>query len=152
MVSRKVQLGSVISGTMRAEDLIPAFLDTLREIDPEAAHKIEREDAAWEEDYEAACWMMESLTDALEGHSPPFCYFGAHPGDGSDYGFWIDWESLDEACTDGPLAGDCTVYRIDAGEPWPTRLTGDTEYILEVNDHGNATLYTREGEEIWSVV
>ena len=39
-------------------------------------------------DSDDAAGLLESLFDMLEGCSPEDYYFGAHPGDGSDYGFW----------------------------------------------------------------
>jgi 23S rRNA G2069 N7-methylase RlmK/C1962 C5-methylase RlmI len=46
------------------------------------------------EDQEYICW--EILFDYLNQISPDNCYFGAHPGDGSDYGFWEDEEITEE--------------------------------------------------------
>jgi len=48
-------------------------------------------------DSEDADWDLEELFDALQEFAPPFFYFGAHPGDGSDYGFWFCEESFQEA-------------------------------------------------------
>lgn len=92
---------SVIHGTHRNQDLIPAFLDTLRGQDPVAYAQItlapfgaipsyvfdEGDGSEWW-DSEAAQWLIEDLHDALDRCAPVGCYFGAHPGDGSDFGFW----------------------------------------------------------------
>ena len=103
------ELGSVSHGTMRAEDLIPAFmsaLDDLREqrsFDAEDCHanaeRHGREDDELgaierrmeQEGYyssEDADFDLERLFDMLNEYAPEGAYFGAHPGDGSDYGFW----------------------------------------------------------------
>ena len=98
--------GTVSHGTMRLEDLIPCFLaclDSLREecslSDDRDADKHGKEDA-WLgrlEDRMAApgyfereesSWDLDELFDRLDEYSPKDHYFGAHEGDGSDYGFW----------------------------------------------------------------
>ena len=85
--------GTVSHGTMRAEDLIPAFLDALAEHDM-AAHDAIRDEYghSWEDDWdydsEDAEFMLEALFDALNNIAPEGTYFGSHPGDGCDYGFW----------------------------------------------------------------
>jgi hypothetical protein len=86
---------------MRNQDLIPAFLDALREYGPDAYAQLcsmpfgpvpawvtdEGDDCPWWGN-EGADWLLESLFDALNDCAPEGCYFGAHTGDGSDYGFW----------------------------------------------------------------
>lgn len=89
---RKAQVGTVISCTMRPEDLIPAFFGELRQLAPQKANEIYRGhgciDANDGYDSEEADWLLSDLFDALDECSPEGCYFGAHPGDGCDYGFW----------------------------------------------------------------
>ena len=140
----KVQLGSISHGTMRSEDLIPVFLDELETLAREAG-EIDRftplkEDEDERED-EQGYLLVDYLFDALNEYAPPFVYFGAHPGDGSDYGFWADIESAQEQCE---YVGD--------GEPGE----GFQGEWLHVNDHGNAALYVRDedgnDEEVWPVV
>lgn len=86
--------GSVSHGTMLPGDLIPAFLSMLKHLDPDRAKSIEEEyedvirdpdgaDADVEND------LLERLFDILDEYSPNGCYFGAHEGDGSDYGYWV---------------------------------------------------------------
>ena len=87
------EFGTVISGTLRPQDLIPAFLDALHDVAPE--YTLENpipqcaleddEDAFWRETF----WFtMEELEDVLNEHVPEGYYFGAHPGDGADFGYW----------------------------------------------------------------
>ncbi len=146
-------LGSVSSGTMRPEDLIPEFLYVLGQHDRTACDALEEEyrdvvDGEADMDGEAAGWCLEALFEALGEVAPPYAIFGAHEGDGADYGFWVCWESLEEDCR----GRDASVVKVDAGDEWPSPLPEGVEYVAEVNDHGNATLFTRDGEEVWSVV
>ncbi len=169
-------IGSVSHGTMRPEDLIPAFVRELdhlakmykRNGDTSAIEAIDKvingltfstladyadddEHAAYW-DSEDAGYDLEALFDELDRHAAPYCTFGAHEGDGADYGYWVCWESLEEDCQSGD------VLKIDAGDEWPEdeireRVEANClSYILEVNDHGNATLYDVNHNEIWSVV
>ena len=103
--------GSVSEGTMRSEDLIPAFMDVLDKYWPERGHllaSIYQRDFSWpaREGHltvpdplpdtlcEAATYLVEDLFDALGELAPDGCDFGAHPGDGADYGFWPVEEML----------------------------------------------------------
>jgi hypothetical protein len=49
---------------------------------------------------EHADYLVQELTDALNSYCPPFVYFGTHPGDGADFGFWPDMDALHEAMYD----------------------------------------------------
>ena len=130
----KPSLGTVSSGTLDTEELIEAFEDTLayyHETLPE------RDAEMNDEEY------LESLFEALNLIAPSYCYFGALEGDGADFGFWIDWDSLRD---------DEDVLRVSDTSEVPDTYTGD---VLHVNDHGNATLYHANcGEltEIWACV
>lgn len=77
--------------------------------------------------------------DTLSETCPPYIYFGAHPGDGSDFGYWIDWDAIEEDRYSGDLP---------SGDECPT---GHRGAFLQVNDHGNCTLLI-DGKEAWSCV
>lgn len=83
--------GTLIHGTLRLEDLIPAFIAELRVMEAESLKldEIERtmEDPLYfdgDEAPEDCLWIM----DRLDKYAPDGMYFGAHPGDGSDFGWW----------------------------------------------------------------
>lgn len=91
--------GTVISGTLREEDLIPAFTEELWKHNRRLAeamvdeHRdlfavIDNNDEWVNGDYQEATYCLESLFDALDNVAPKGYYFGAHPGDGADFGFW----------------------------------------------------------------
>ena len=86
------------TGTMRLEDLIPAFfrfLETVKEVvnDFECLNKVVSalqvdSEGQYEDRDEAELVLYEDLFDTLNDVAPEGCYFGAHVGDGSSYGFW----------------------------------------------------------------
>ncbi len=146
----KYPIGSVSSGTMRPEDLIPCFWDEYmslcqqnHEVPSEEAGAIERRievEGYWES--EEAHYDLEWLFDALHEFAAPYFYFGSHPGNGADYGFWLS-EGWDE---------DFDGLRVSDLSEVPEDYSGE---VLHVNDHGNATLYAAENgklTEIWGVV
>lgn len=111
MVVTRTRLGlewagaSVSWGTLKTEDLIPAFVSVLEEADPEEAARFNREFERWQKRLERAkegkgkhsveeCvdqleWILDELYTALGDVAPEGCAFQAHPGDGADFGFWM---------------------------------------------------------------
>lgn len=97
-----IGLGTISHGTMREEDLIPCFADVLRKLAakanrPEDFAALLQEAGAYAEGVKDETIdpldILVDLFDALNEFAPEGCYFGAHEGDGSDYGFWaIDGE------------------------------------------------------------
>lgn len=99
---------SLSHATMRLQDLIPTFMDTLKRLwhnrwldliceYPSLRKAVEEFDEKdpWFESEEATCLLNEDIFDALNECAPEGCYFGSHPGNGSDYGFWPVQESTD---------------------------------------------------------
>lgn len=92
---------SISHGTLRPQDLIPAFIDALSSHFPAAYEQImlapfplipafvqDEGDSSWWWDSEDAQYLLEDLLDRLNECAPEGFYFGTHPGDGSDFGFW----------------------------------------------------------------
>lgn len=95
-------IGTISHGTLLTYDLAVAFLDVIRELAPAAYQQLtvvcgmtpdylraldEGRNAEYWASEEAA-WFVEDLSDALSAHAPEGFYFGAHDGDGTDFGFW----------------------------------------------------------------
>lgn len=86
----------VSKATLRSQDLIPSFLEELRELNSNRYQQIQEaipssayeddEDPFW--DSAAAGFLLEELFEALNEEAPSGTYFGAHEGDGSLFGFW----------------------------------------------------------------
>lgn len=86
----KAQIGTVINSTMVNRDLIPAFASKLKSLDEEGQYSELVREAESLDDYDndAACSVLEDLFEALQDFAPEGAYFGAHMGDGADFGFW----------------------------------------------------------------
>jgi hypothetical protein len=90
--------GSISHGTMRNADLIPKFCGLLENLSKDTLHPSHvdmceaiRESIKTDPDYfetELADYDLHDLFEALDLYSEPGYYFGSHPGDGSDFGFW----------------------------------------------------------------
>lgn len=149
---RYASLGSVSHGTLRNEDLLDSFACELdyhvnRNADEwcsddgrkqrdaylkiiNEAHEIENYDS------DEASELVQELSDALEAFAPPYCYFGAIEGDGSDFGFWPSMDSINEL----PSV---------AGSDEAKELGEDCKFV---NDHGNVTVFSGTGEVIIDLV
>jgi hypothetical protein len=157
--------GTISHGTLRTEDLIEAFT---RELE----HQVQCNAAAWcsedgrterdrllaivaegdkfysedgtfvDEDDEASEYLNETLFDALQTFAPPYAYFGAHVGDGSDFGYWLSEDAFEDF--DGLRVSDTSEV--------PDGYSGE---VLHINDHGNTTLYAADRgvlREVWGIV
>ena len=139
---KTAQLGTVSHGTLRPEDLLSSFISTLEGLVfvngdtlslPENFRKRDRyarligeaQDAfssdgetLTEEGEENAPEIISDLCDALSDFAPTGARFGAHEGDGSDFGFW--------SCPigEGETPDGFIDYRLPA--PWaPYLINGD---------------------------
>lgn len=84
----------VSDGTLKPEDLIPKFLNALK--NDETAHAKFLKDnpeileiQSWDDvDDETKSMLVDELTDALNDIAPDGYFFGASDGDGACFGFW----------------------------------------------------------------
>ncbi len=102
-------------------------------------------DVAKEESGEVDEMVNETLPDALQTFCLPYFYFGSHPGDGADFGFWpIDMDEVKEQVE----------FSSSKEQEYP-----DDDFRgewLHINERGNCTLYVREDadtdKEVWALV
>lgn len=86
--------------------------------------------------------------EVLESYCAP--YMGFYENEDGLFGFWPDLESLQ----DDALSRE-GVARVNAGDPWPPLWPphgNQIQFVMEVTDHGNVTLFNRRRVEIWSCV
>lgn len=154
-------IGSISSGTMKENDLIVRFIEALEPLDKERAMLLESrvKETLFEQWVEGEnpdlSDVLESLMEELDGHALPYFYFGAHAGDGADFGWWLNDDALEDEF--GAFADD-EHLKVSDLEEVPASFAGE---VLVVSDHGNATLYAATTEsntksprfkEIWSLV
>ena len=94
--------GTVSQATMRPQDVLPACMNVLAVYHEDAHYRIRStfieiasvsylvlhdDSPTWQ--CEDISWLLnEDIWNAMQDIAPPGYYFGAHPGDGCDYGFW----------------------------------------------------------------
>ena len=89
---------TVIHATLRPQDLIPAFLDVIKDtVEYEQlmvnnagvpSYAASDNDSEWWDSEDCSFFLNESLFNTLEQYAPDGFYFGNTEGNGSDFGFW----------------------------------------------------------------
>ena len=159
---RKIQLGSISSGTLRTEDLLDAvigesdylfgsdYLDTHADSNDFIVKPLLTAKAVTDYDSEDAGDALEELIDALNQYAPAHTHLGTHEDDGADWrtsGFTLrlGWWPTDFK--------DCHTVSIDQGKNGEsTFVDTDCNLYVEINDHGNTTVKELGGAIIWDCV
>lgn len=82
-----VVVGTVIEGTLQSNELIAAFAAELERMGA-GDERLLTEAKAWPIDSGDAEAEVDALIDRLNNYAPDGYYFGAHWGDGADFGYW----------------------------------------------------------------
>ena len=136
------EVGSISTGTLNPEDLLPTFARELERHAPDhalvtAAYAIQVYDDG------GASELINEIQAELQNYCPPFVTFGTLEGDGADFGFWPDMDSLEEALIDPE-------WTLIDGELY--RIPRDEAVLVHVNDHGNVTVMDLNRNVLWAVV
>lgn len=146
---RWLPTGSISSGTLRAEDVVPDLLHaaehwvSMSRADRNRVRRIGAEVSAamnsvWDADtyeqeqehaIETLSEAWSDLEDILTMYAPPGHYVGAHPGDGADIGVWAS-EEIPCVC---PKVGNVTPDMLDDA----AASDGPGDIVFELSDHGN---------------
>ena len=94
----KPEIGTIIHGTLRTEDLVEAFSAEYERLGGESKWIKHFRNVVFGRDLAASHeeeleWALEDLFNLLQLMAPEGAYFGSHAGDGSDFGFWPDYEN-----------------------------------------------------------
>jgi hypothetical protein len=127
---RPFQLGSVSTGTLLTQELLNAFEETLTDL----GSTIFQTEPVWE--YEEGD-LLQLYYDTLDSLCPPFVYFGLHPGDGADFGFWVDGEAINYYAPSS-LFGEETFVE-------------DFNVYIRIDEDDSITVCDADHQEIWSV-
>ena len=136
------EIGSISTGTLRPEDLLPTFARELERHAPDHA-LVTAANAIQVYDDGGASELINEIQAELQNYCPPFVTFGTLEGDGADFGFWPDMDSLEEALIDPE-------WTLIDGELY--RIPRDEAVLVHVNDHGNVTVMDLERNVLWAVV
>lgn len=104
-MNTKIQVGPVSSDTMRVEDILPVFVNELLTVDPvnsvgtdvwaKYSEYEEGDDTYWES--EESGYDLDDVMDELNNVCDvPYVYFGASEGDGACYGYWVEYNAVED--------------------------------------------------------
>ena len=170
-MSRQIQLGTVIEGTLKNEDLLEAFsyeLDAIRtnskgqtyhyKLVFDAQNRWYRDDGSDEREDDIP-ELINELIDAINEYRLPYTYFGTLEGDGADFGWWIDFDNMNESINESTTKDLRATGTLNDEESWIQECScqendciGKHGFIVHVNDHGNVTLMDHNRKDAWAVV
>lgn len=159
-------IGSISEGTLKTEDIgnnLIWHMDRLdldntdlvlfKKLKKEFSEEIEHLEESEEEYSEKLENIFDEIKEIADNYTPDYCYLRMHENDGADFGVWVVselFEDTRQGSYDG-MVYRSTVHTNGVDEPVPEEYS----HYLAVNDHGNCTLWSRDGEtwkECWAIV
>jgi hypothetical protein len=138
-------LGSISRGTTQEADLVQRFLFYLKTVAPDEADGLEEEWRETAPDYQSD-FVWDRLWNVMNRHVPPYTYFGAHEGSGTDYGVWISREAIDNDLEYEPekLQAVKEGHPVTAATPYVVVVNAAGEYVRMVSGVSGKTLWIDE--------
>tara|TARA_R110002012_G_scaffold306476_1_gene511211 strand:- start:203 stop:700 length:498 start_codon:yes stop_codon:yes gene_type:complete len=159
-------IGSISEGTLKTEDIgnnLIWHMDRLdldntdlvlfKKLKKEFSEEIEHLEESEEEYSEKLENIFDEIKEIADNYTPDYCYLRMHENDGADFGVWVVselFEDTRQGSYDG-MVYRSTVHTNGVDEPVPEEYS----HYLAVNDHGNCTLWSRDGDswkECWAIV
>ena len=162
----QLQIGSISDGTLKTEDignnliwhmdrldLDTNDLNTFNKLKKEFSAEIEHLEESEEEYSEKLENIFDEIKEIADNYIPDYCYLGMSDCDGGDFGVWPEPDLFDTTSQGGfdGFVFTSTIETNSVEEHVPAEYT----HYLAVNDHGNCTLWSRDGNTwkvCWSVV
>ena len=155
MTDKRLTVGSWSEGSTRDEDILDALTSMARSVGYEdnggfvfeAEHALDALDDDGHDCGDEECNaadnasdLITTLTDELSEYAPIYCDVGMNEGDGASFGVWLSQDALYNALR----------YSMPFGDD---RINVEDGVIIEVNDHGNVSVYSIErGPGLLSIV
>ena len=165
-MQKQFDLGSISEGTLKTEDignnliwhlgcidLDTNDLNTFNKLKKEFSDEIEHLEESEEEYSEKLENIFDEIKEIADNYTPDYCYVGMSDCDGADFGVWPE-PDLFIPTTQGGYDGyvfRSTIETNGVDEHVPEEYS----HYLAVNDHGNCTLWSRDGDtwkECWAIV
>lgn len=142
---KPIPFGSVSRGTLHCPDLLTALAQTLQQrlLENQEAlagtaraqqfEQLSQKAVQCDPESDEAGDVLEALFDAINVFCAPYTFFGCHPGNSSDIGFWPHQEAVDELVDSGPAL------------PALEEAAQDVQQYFALETPEGCALYRREG-------
>jgi hypothetical protein len=128
-----------VDDDISSAELVREYAYLLQPVDRKGLAEAKRRHPFWWRDDQVAEQLAIELSELCQVHSPPFTHFGSDTTHGpGTVGCWFSWDAFRWGVDQGD------VVHADGDSDGVARANPDCEYVAEVNDHGNLTLWCAE--------
>ena len=157
-------IGTISEGTLKTEDignnliwdmdrleLDNTDLVLFKKLKREFSEEIEHLEESEEEYSEKLENIFDEIKEIADNYIPDYCYLGMSDCDGADFGVWTE-PDLFIHTSQGGFDGYVFTSTIATNGVRSEHIPAEYTHYLAVNDHGNCTLWARNGDtDTWKV-